>query len=163
MNARLIVPFMLAFIVVDIMALSFYFTRASSSARATVESRRAALPTRTLEIAGASIQVEVVSSTEDVRRGLSDRPSMERNQGMLFDLGYRDIHPFWMNRMRFPLDMIWVDGDAVVEIAENVLPPGFGRIPVTRVPKAEADRVLEVNAGLVDEIGLKVGDRMTGY
>jgi uncharacterized membrane protein (UPF0127 family) len=108
------------------------------------------------------IQVEVVSSSEDVRRGLSDRPSLDHDRGMLFELGTRGIHPFWMHRMHFPIDMIWIDGDTAVEIAENVPHPRFGEIPYTHVPKAEGDRVLELNAGLVDEIGLEVGDTIGG-
>ncbi|MCR4256846.1 MAG: DUF192 domain-containing protein, partial [Candidatus Uhrbacteria bacterium] len=72
------------------------------------------------------------------------------------------IHPFWMNRMRFSLDIIWIDGKTVVEIAENVPSPRFGEIPYTHVPKAEADRVLELNAGMVQETGLGVGDWIGG-
>lgn len=81
---------------------------------------------------------------------------------MLFELGVRDIHAFWMNRMHFPLDIIWIDGDTVAEIAEHVPAPKFGEIPYTHVPKAEADRVLELNAGVVAELGLKVGDTIGG-
>lgn len=115
-----------------------------------------------LDVKGTRIAAEIVSTLEDIRQGLSDRPSMARDRGMLFELGYPDTHVFWMNRMHFPLDIIWIDGDIVVEIAENLSPPKFGEIPYTHIPGAVADRVLEVNAGVVRETGLKVGDRIGG-
>lgn len=119
-------------------------------------------PTIIIELNGREIIVETVSSTADIKQGLSDRSSMERNTGMLFELGYRGIHPFWMNRMHVPLDIIWIDGNTVVEIAERLPPPKFGEIPFTYTPKTEADRVLEVNAGVVQEIGLEIGDTVNG-
>ncbi|KAA0205670.1 DUF192 domain-containing protein [Candidatus Uhrbacteria bacterium] len=119
-------------------------------------------PEIVLDLNGTPVTAEVVSSPEDIRQGLSDRPLMPRDRGMLFELRFRDAHVFWMNRMRFPLDIIWIDGDVVVEIAENLPTPKIGNIPYTHVPKAYADRVLEVNAGVVRETELEVGDRIGG-
>lgn len=115
-----------------------------------------------LVLNGTVIRAEVVSSTADIQQGLSDRLSMARDEGMLFELGRRDIHSFWMNRMHFNLDLIWIDGNRVVEIAENLPAPAFGEIPYTHVPKVDADRVLEVQAGVVAETRLKVGDAIVG-
>ncbi|MCK9360933.1 DUF192 domain-containing protein [Patescibacteria group bacterium] len=115
-----------------------------------------------LGVGSIKIQAEVVVLSADIKQGLSDRESMDRNKGMLFELGRRDLYPFWMNRMHFPLDIIWIDGDTVVEIAENLPPPKFGEIPYTHHPKVDADRVLEVNAGVVREANLKVGDEIGG-
>lgn len=130
--------------------------------RSAVQIEIVAHQTKMVTLNGTEIIVETVSSTTDIKQGLSDRSSMERKAGMFFELGYRGIHPFWMNRMHFPLDIIWIVGDTVVEIAENLPPPSFGQIPATHVPKAEADRVLEVNAGVTQETGLKIGDVIGG-
>ncbi len=119
-------------------------------------------PVRELMVGRAMIKAEIVSSAADVKQGLSDRESMDQDKGMLFELVYRDIHPFWMNRMHFPLDIIWIDGDTVVEIGSDLPPPRFGEIPFTYTPKTDADRVLEVNAGVAKEAGLKVGDVIGG-
>lgn len=113
-------------------------------------------------IYGRRFTVEVADTRAATRQGLSDRESMERDRGMLFELDYRDIHPFWMNRMHFPLDIIWIDGYTVVEIVENLPAPSFGQIPVTYRPSIEADKVLELNAGIVEETGLKLGDTIDG-
>lgn len=119
-------------------------------------------PTRTLALNGRMITVEVVSSTADVQQGLSDRPSMTADRGMLFEMGVRGIYAFWMKDMHFPLDIIWIDGDRVVEIAADLPPPGPLGLPVTHTPGAEADRILEVNAGVAAEAGLKIGDEIGG-
>lgn len=119
-------------------------------------------PTGTLTLNGTRIKAEFVSSPSDIQQGLSDRESMSRDAGMFFELGFRDFHTFWMNRMHFPLDIIWIDGNTVVDIAENLPAPKFGEIPYTYTPNAEADRVLEVNVGVVAETKLKVGDEVGG-
>lgn len=119
-------------------------------------------PVKILDLRGRKLDVDVVSSTASIKQGLSDLISMEQDKGMLFELGFRGIHPFWMNRMLFPLDIIWIDGDRVVEIAPNLPAPGFLQVPATHTPKVVADRVLEVNAGVATEAGLKVGDTIGG-
>lgn len=120
------------------------------------------LPVRDLRLGSRIIYAEIVSSPAEIKQGLSDRKSMAQDEGMLFELGRRDIHTFWMNRMHFNLDLIWIDGETVVEIAENLPAPKFGEYPFTYTPEADADRVLEVNAGVVKEAGLKVGDTVGG-
>lgn len=119
-------------------------------------------PVRDLRVGSRIIYAEVVSSSSDIKQGLSDRKSMAQDEGMLFELGRRDIHSFWMNRMHFNLDLIWIDGDTVVEIAENLPAPKFGEYPFTHTPAVDSERVLEVNAGVVKEAGLKVGDKIGG-
>lgn len=119
-------------------------------------------PIRELSLGNTVIQAELVSSPADIKQGLSDRKSMAQDEGMLFELGRRDIHSFWMNRMHFNLDLIWIDGDTVVEIAENLPAPKFGEYPFTHTPAVDSERVLEVNAGVVKEAGLKVGDKIGG-
>lgn len=80
---------------------------------------------------------------------------------MLFLMPSRDIHAFWMNRMRFPLDMVWIDNGLVVEIATQMPPPVVtGGVPKTYFPKVPADMVLELNAGGVEFYGIKVGDKL---
>lgn len=117
---------------------------------------------RTLTLNGHTIQAEVVVTPADQQEGLSDRSSMPRDHGMLFEMGERNIWPFWMIRMHFPLDMVWIDGDRVVEIAPNQPAPGFLAVPVTHTPTAQADQVLELDAGVANELNLKVGDEVGG-
>lgn len=115
-----------------------------------------ALITKTLN--GKTLQMEVVSTEADVQEGLSDRPSMPMDQGMLFMFAKAERYSFWMPRMHFPLDIIWIQDGRVVDIAKNMPAPSrFDLAPATYTPTAAADRVLEVNAGQAEAYGLTIG------
>lgn len=116
---------------------------------------------RTYVINGMTLKLETVDDEEGIRQGLSDRASMNEDEGLLFIMPTTDIHPFWMNRMRFPIDMIWLRDGVVVEIAPNMQPPSMtGGIPATHIPKEMADQVLELTAGGADRYWIKVGDKL---
>jgi uncharacterized membrane protein (UPF0127 family) len=119
-------------------------------------------PIRVLSLNGTPIRAEVVYPGPDTQRGLGGRSQMPLDEGMLFELQYEDIHSFWMKDMLIPIDIIWINGDKVVEMAEYLPPPRRYEVPVTHTPSALANRVLEVNAGMVESTGLKVGDRIGG-
>ena len=84
------------------------------------------------------------------------RTSMDDGLGMLFDLGKREVHTFWMHNTCIPLDMIFMDDDGfVVGIVENV--PTLNDLPRS-VPCAST-YVLEVNAGWSRKAGVRAGSR----
>jgi uncharacterized membrane protein (UPF0127 family) len=119
-------------------------------------------PVRIVSLNGTPIRAEVVYLGPDSQRGLGGRQQLPFDQGMLFELQYEDIHSFWMKDMLIPIDIIWINGDKVVEIVEYVPAPKRFEVPVTHTPKAPSNRVLEVNAGMVRSTGLKVGDTIGG-
>ena len=99
---------------------------------------------------------------EQRRQGLSDREALESGGGMLFV--YESARPlqFWMVRMQFPLDFVWIGDDCTVgEISRDVPPPppGADDSEIVRVsPSGEMQFVLEINAGEAEALGLGVGD-----
>ena len=101
-------------------------------------------------------------TAEQRRQGLSGRESLESGAGMLFV--YESARPlqFWMVRMQFPLDFVWIGGDCTVgEISRDIPapPPGAEDSEIARVsPSGEVQYVLEINAGEAEELGLGVGD-----
>lgn len=115
------------------------------------------LPTRELVINSRRLVVEIADEPEEQRRGLSYRESLGRDRGMLFVFPEATRQRFWMRGMRFPLDLVFINGDQVVHIAENVPPPSKGGIPVVVLPTEAADKVLELNAGMAAALGLVVG------
>jgi len=126
-----------------------------------VQSQMRSTVYQTYDINGKILKVETVSDPDGIRQGLSDRLMMEDDTGMLFLMPVTDLHPFWMNRMQFALDMIWLLDGVVVEIAPNMPPPSFtGDIPATHFPKAKANQILELSAGGVERYGIKVGDKL---
>jgi uncharacterized protein len=111
-----------------------------------------------VRIGDATVQVELADDEAARRRGLSGRPRLGRDQGMLFVLP-NDMPSFWMKGMRFPLDIVWIDGNRVVDVTADVPPPRRpgGGLP-TYSPDRPADRVLEVNAGWAALHGVEPGD-----
>jgi len=124
-------------------------TQPESEVQATVN-EETLLPVTTLRIGREAYTVEVAASPADQAQGLSDRPSMSRDQGMLFTFKESGRPSFWMKGMQFPLDFIWIRDGRVVEITPNVLPPAANtpssELP-TYSPNQMTDSVLELNAG----------------
>ncbi len=108
----------------------------------------------------ARIFVEVPDDSEESMRGLMFRIHLPWNAGMLFPYSNEEPRTFWMKNTLIPLDMIFVDSSSeIVEIKENVPPCEQEECPT--YPSMEpAQYVLEVNAGFVQEKGVKVGDRL---
>lgn len=114
-----------------------------------------------LTIKDAKVTVEIADTTAKRKQGLGDRDSMAQNEGMLFLFPEKDQPLFWMKGLRFPLDMIWIRDNKVIDIIKNAPAPTTGQsdddLP-RYMPKEEVDMVLEVNAGFVDTNKIEIGD-----
>lgn len=105
------------------------------------------------------INAEVVRTQEDRGRGLQFRKSLGEDEGMLFVFPASQRQSFWMKDTFIPLDIIWMDRHKrIVFIIPNVFPCETEQCPVY-TPDTAAIYVLEVNAGVTTEVGLKVGDQ----
>ena len=106
-----------------------------------------------VEISGRRFALEVAAAEKAREQGLSSRDSLCAGCAMLFVFEYPGQYAFWMKGMRFPLDIVWLAGDTVVFVAENVS-PDFSGILESGI---SADRVIEFNAGMAKaEIGERV-------
>lgn len=101
-------------------------------------------------------RVETVVDEKSKELGLGKRRSLCQDCGMLFVFDRPGKYAFWMKRMRFGLDILWINEGRIVFIEKNI-PPAFGQ---TMTPPENADQVLELNAGTVERFGIKVGDRV---
>jgi hypothetical protein len=104
-----------------------------------------------------SFQVEVMRTPDQRARGLMFRQHLPRDRGMLFDFERVEPVAMWMQNTYIPLDMIFIRADGTVaRVAENTEP-----LSTRTIPSGEPVLgVLEVNAGVSAEIGLKAGDRV---
>jgi len=109
---------------------------------------------------GIPVYVDVANDPEEQSRGLMFRKSMEWNNGMLFVFEDVKYLSFWMKNTYIPLDMIFVDKDLrIVDIKEDVQPcPLQEDICPSYPSKQPAKYVLEVNAGFIQQNGIRVGD-----
>src|ERR671919_1053712 len=109
----------------------------------------------------AHVFVEVPDDREEFARGLMFRSHLRWNAGMLFAFYEEEPRRFWMKNTLIPLDMIFVDSSSkIIDIKENVPPCKQEECP-TYPSREPAQYVLEVNAGFVQEKGVKIGDRLS--
>ena len=106
---------------------------------------------------GATVRVAVVSEPAEMAQGLMDRTSLPEDEGMLFWMGRRNDHAFWMKQTRIPLDLIFIDIDRMV-VGVLTLEPFDERLH--RVGRLSA-LVLETNGGWAGRHGVVIGEEMT--
>ena len=123
------------------------------------------LPRQTIMVDTTTFDVEMATTMAEQACGLSGRTGLGDHQGMLFVFGSGSTQTFWMKDMTFALDMIWISGNKVVGVTENVPPPASGtqlwQLKLYSSPPG-VDKVLEVNAGTVAKDGMRVGDAVGG-
>lgn len=121
------------------------------------------MPTATLELAGQELYVQVAKYPHHQYKGLGGRDTLEPYDGMLFVYTTQRYHGIVMREMEFPIDIVWLDGDIVVDIAPNVpIEPDASELELRPYrPRVPATNVLELNAGWVEEYGVKIGDRVS--
>jgi YVTN family beta-propeller protein len=108
----------------------------------------------------ARVFVEVADDQDETMTGLMFRKHLPWNAGMLFVFHNEEPRTFWMKNTVIPLDMIFVDSNLkIVDIKENVPPCAQGDECPLYPSKEHAQYVLEVNAGFVQENGIKIGDQ----
>jgi len=108
--------------------------------------------------ADGCIYIEVVRTQEERAKGLQNRQYLSRDRGMLFIFPKSKKHSFWMKDTHIALDIVWIDQNKrIVTIMPNILPCETEQCPVYK-PDEDALYVLEVNADVTIELGLRVGD-----
>jgi uncharacterized protein len=108
-----------------------------------------------------TINLEVASTVQEQAIGLMFRRSMPSDRGMVFNFSRPQPAQFWMKNTFIPLDMLFLNKGVIKNIQIDVLPcqdepcPSYGPKPDVLI-----DQVIELNAGRVTTLGLKVGDKL---
>ena len=106
---------------------------------------------------GSTIQVELARTSKEHALGLMDRSRLPLDHGMLFIFEQEDLHYFWMKNTFILLDIIWLDSKKnIIYIQENTPPCRADPCP-TYGPSMKSLYVLEMNAGIAQRHGLKIG------
>ncbi len=99
--------------------------------------------------------IELALTPPQMEQGLMYRRTLAADAGMLFDYGNPQPIAMWMKNTFIPLDMIFIAKDGkVVDFHERAVPMSLDTIE-SKVP---AKAVMEVNAGTVARLGVKIGD-----
>ena len=121
--------------------------------------RLTAPPITLVEIDQQTIRAETANNPLAQYRGLSDRPSLCLNCGMLFNFSDLQDREFVMRDMKFPLDIIFIANDRIIKIAADLPPEGDKPSHIYK-SDGPADKVLEVSGGYAAQKGIAVGDRV---
>lgn len=107
---------------------------------------------------GVTVTAEVASTAVQQSKGLSGRTSLAADTGMLFVFSQDASTAFWMMDMKFPIDIIWIHDDTVVDLDADV--PVASGTPPLYTPVTPVNYVLEVNAGFAAANHIAIGSRV---
>lgn len=112
-------------------------------------------------VGSATTTAEVVQSNEKKKLGLSMREKLDTGTGMLFAFNNPGPCPnscsFWNKDMLFPIDIVWIYNDKVVDLYEH-LPSYAEQKDFTVTPKTQVNFILEVPDGFIKTNNIKIGD-----
>jgi len=104
--------------------------------------------------------VELAKTNTEIEKGLMFRNHLDKDKGMLFIFGEEGVYSFWMKNTLISLDIIWIDENKkIVFLSENNQPCHTNNCPSIN-PGVKAKYVLEINAGIAEELGIKIGESM---
>jgi uncharacterized membrane protein (UPF0127 family) len=99
--------------------------------------------------------VRIASSDAQKDRGLMWVENLPKNYGMVFNFDEERMVYMWMKNTKISLDMIFINHEGkVVNIYHQAVPESL-RIISSIKPSS---KVLEINGGLANILGIKVGD-----
>ncbi len=101
---------------------------------------------------------DIVRTIADQERGLSGRPTIPDNYGMLFVFTKADRYGFWMKDMLTSIDIVWLaDDGTIVKIDSSVAPSTY---PNAFYPPVPVHYVLETRAGYAAAHGWEIGSKV---
>lgn len=105
----------------------------------------------------AAVLAEVAATSEDTRKGLSNRVSLNDGEGMLFVMPGSDRLSFWMRDTTIPLSIAFLAEDGTIQEIRDMRPLSEEHV----VSERPARLALEVPQGWFAKKGVLVGDRVT--
>jgi len=111
-----------------------------------------------VEVGGQRYFVEIADEDTEREQGLMFRDELEANAGMLFIWERARPRAFWMLNTRIALDIVYIGPDLRIVGWSLNTPPCRTRQCPNYPSGAPAKYVLEVNAGEMERLGVKIGD-----
>jgi len=146
-------------ILVIFAGIVFFQFSAKPNKKSESQTSQTQAPSNSVTINNHTFKVELAKTAKEQQMGLSGRDSLSQDQGMLFIFDHPDYYNFWMKNMKFPLDIIFINGSKIVSIVKNAKPPQSPNVnPPVLKPEGLVDKVLEINGGLTDKYNIKKGD-----
>ncbi len=103
-------------------------------------------------------KTDIADTPELQEKGLMYKKYIPINYAMTFLFEKPKIIRMWMKNTFIPLDMIFFDENGIItHLKENAIPHDLTHIS-SRIP---AKGVIEINAGLIQQKKIKIGDKIT--
>lgn len=116
----------------------------------------------TAKVGSKTYKLILAKTDEEKIKGLSERDSLAKDTGMLFIFKEKGKYGFWMKKVKFPIDIIYISDTKIVDIIESAPAPkdeNTTSLPVY-YPSEDINYVLELNAGEVKGNNVKKGDKI---
>jgi uncharacterized membrane protein (UPF0127 family) len=114
-----------------------------------------------VELKGKRFTVEIADDEAERARGLMFRDAMDADRGMIFIHDEEAPQAYWMKNTKIPLDILFFNHDRKLVSAQERVPPcSLGDQCPPFASTGPALYVLELNAGLVEAMGVKPGDEL---
>ena len=112
-----------------------------------------------VQIGSANYSLELVNTDATRQQGLSGKPDLETNTGMLFDFKQDGYWKIWMKDMNFAIDILWLNNQKqIVGIKTEALPQSY---PESYGAEQQSQYVIELPAGSVKDRNIKIGDTLS--
>lgn len=105
----------------------------------------------------AIVSLEIAFTDTEKATGLMNKPSLEKNHGMVFIFRPPKQVTFWMKDTLIPLDMIFINKGKIVKIVKNAEANQTSTLYPSDFPVTE---VIEVNGGYADLHKINIGSRV---
>lgn len=104
-----------------------------------------------------TFQVEVARTIPEISKGLTGRPTLAKDHGMLLDFrNVKEQYVLNMKGVQVELDMLFLDTDGTIRAIATNARPGSLR---TVAPGLGSAAVLQIAGGQATALGLKPGDK----
>ena len=104
---------------------------------------------------GSPVRVEIATTRRERQRGLAYRSSLEPGRGMLLAFEQPGFHAITMQGMSFSIDILWINRHKRILWSVQNAPLEMGPSAFHSEPSLY---VLEIAAGEMQRLGLKLGD-----
>lgn len=103
------------------------------------------------------LRVELALTEEEKSKGLMNRKSLDKNNGMLFIFDYERNQNFWMKNTYLPLSIAYIDKNGIIREIYNMKPLDTSVTYPSKYPSLYA---LEVNQGWFAENKIIRGNKV---
>ncbi len=112
----------------------------------------------TASINGYKVLLALAATDEQRIKGLSSLEKLNENEGMLFLFDQPSKQGFWMNEMKFPIDIIWLDTNSrVIHTERNLEPCRIFMACHVYTPQVDSLYVIELRSGFTNDHSIKNG------